>query len=240
MGKLVKLRNKKMSFSILILLTLILVLICSFVLFSHVKEYRKYKTVESKFYYFYSNAKVDFSAQVTLNSKDKVLSVEKEGLDLTTYPIYYLEEKNLILPKNMEIVYPYKFKALYKLGPHSKLFYKGKYLYINSEFGVGRLYDCFLYDGDNLYVFVEPTVVYVGDAQYNLSELSYVIVENNSVQIYNKLEDNFIFLENLSLDISVLAYTNEYMVNLSNDTYEYKSSYYSLIRNVDGLDEVEF
>ena len=77
MGKLVKLRNKKMNFSILILLTLILVLICSFVLFSHVKEYRKYKTVESKFYYSaFTNSKFTSiqAASLSVVNKTSTLS----------------------------------------------------------------------------------------------------------------------------------------------------------------------
>lgn len=240
MEKIAKLKNKKLSFSILILFALVLVLVCSFVLYFYVNEYRKYKTVESDFYYYYSKTKVEFKATLTLNSKDKVLSIEKEGLDLTSYPIYYDNSDKMLLPKNMELVYPYKSKSLYKLGEFSELLYKGKYLYTNSEYGIGRLYDCFLYDGNNLYVFIEPTTIFVNDIKYDLSELSYVVVGVDGVEIYNKKEDSLIYLDNINSKTSVYAYTDEYMINLSNDTYYYQDSYYTLIKNVDGLDSIEF
>lgn len=240
MEKIGKLKNKKLNFSIVILFTMILVLICTFVLLFYVNEYRKYKTVESNFYYYYSKNKVDFTANVTINSKDKILSVQKEGLDLTLYPLYYQEEDKMVLPKNTEIVYPYKSKSLFKLGTFSEVYSKKEYVFVDSEYGQGRLYDCFLYDGDNLYVFIEPTVLIIGDTRYNLDKLSYVFVNNIGVEIYNKTDDTYVYVDNTDMALSVSAYTEEYMINLINDTYEYSGEYYSLIKNVDGLDSIEF
>lgn len=240
MEKTVKLKNKKLSFSILILFAMILVLVCTFVLLFYVNEYRKYKTVESNFYYYYSTNKIDFTAKVTINSKENILLIEKEGLDLSTYPIYYKDEERLVLSKNIEVVYPFKSKSLYKLGYFSEVYIKDNYIFVNSEYGKGRLYDCFLYDGDDIYVFVEPTVIMIGDTKYNLSELSYVLVNNIGIEIYNKIDDTFTYIDNVNSSNFVYAYTEEYMINLTNDTYEYKGTYYSLIKNVDGLDASEF
>lgn len=240
MEKIGKLKNKKLSFSIIILFTMVLVLICTFVLLFYVREYRKYQTIESNFYYYYSKNKIDFTAQVTINSKENILSIEKEGMDLSTFPIYYKDEEKLVLPKNTELVYPYRSKSLYKLGYFTEVYIKNEYVFVKSEYGNGRLYDCFLYDGDNIYIFVEPTVLIIGDTRYNISKLSYVLVSSTSIEIYNKVDDTFVYIDNIDSNKTAYAYTEEYMINLTNDTYEYKGAYYSLIKNVDGLDSIEF
>lgn len=238
MLKIEEIKRKKISFSILVSVILILVLICSFVLFFQIKEYRNYKVITENFYYYFASTKIEFSASVALNSKDKIISIENDNIEITSYPIYYKNSNKMVLPKNMEIVYPFKARPLYKLGVYSEILLKGDYLYVNSEFGTGRLYDCFLYDGDDLYVFLENTIVIVNGTKYNLGPMSYAKVGMNSIGIYDKQKDNFTYIDNVNSTIE--AYTDEYMINLSKDLYKYNSSTYSLIKNVEALDSVEF
>lgn len=238
MLKIENIKRKKISFSILAILILLLVLICSFVLFFQIKEYRNYKIITEKFYYYFASTKVDFSATIKMNSKDKIISVENEDLEIDKYPIYYKNSNKMLLSKNMEIVYPFRNKPLYKTGNYSEISNKNDYLYINYELGFGRLYDCFLYDGDDLYVFIEPITIIIDNVNYNLNPMSYIKVSSSSVGMYNKLEDKFLYFDNVKTHVK--AYTEEYMINLSNDNYEYNNSTYSLMKNVDGLDFVEF
>ena len=143
---------------------MILVLICSFVLFFEVNDYRKYKEEKHNFYYYFSKVRVDFEGTITLNSKDTIVSLNNDNVTINSTPIYYSKDSGkIILPSNMEIVYAYKLNPMYKLGKFSKIYYKGNYLYINSEAGEGRIYDSFLYDGNNLYVFLEETTLFVGE-----------------------------------------------------------------------------
>ena len=111
------------------------------------------------------------------------------------------------------------------------------YIYINSEAGIGRLYDCFLYDGEDLYVFTENTSIVVDEVKYDLSPMSFVEASNGYIRIYNKKKNEFVFIEKYK---SAKAYTEEYFINLLDDSFTYNNSYYMLIKNVDKLDLYEF
>lgn len=234
-----KIKNIKVNPSILVIGILILILICSLVLFFVFSDYKKMKTEKHNFYYYFSSERVDFEGNIITNSDNTILSLNNDNITITSTPIYYLEqEKQMILPSNMEIVYPYKNKPMYKLGKLSKVYNKSNNIYVNTENGIGRLYDCFLYDGADLYVFVENTTVIIGENKYELSPLSFVEASQGYIKIYNMYKDEYIFLEDYTGIVE--AYTKEYYINLSHDTFTYNTAYYMLIKNVDGLSYVDF
>jgi len=234
-----RIKNKKVSSSILAIIILILILVCLFVLFFEINNYRKIKEEQHNFYYYFSTSRIDFQGKILLNYAEGIISMESDNVTLTSTPIYYNDnDDKFILPSNMEIVYPYKNNPMYKLGKFSTVYYKNNYLYVNSEAGIGRLYDCFFYDGEDLYSFIEKTTIIVNGVNYELSPLSFIEVTKEYVRIYNHKKDEFIFIDQYSG--SVEAYTDEYAINLVDDTFTYGTSYYMLIKNIDGLDFVEF
>lgn len=233
-----KLKNKKISASVFVIIVLVLILICSFVLFFEINNYRDIKTEKHGFYYYFINSKIDFDANVVIGTNDSILSIDAQNVTLDSTPIYYSDaDDKMILPSNMEIIYPYKNIPMYKLGKFSKIYSIKKNIYINSEAGVGRLYDCFLYDGNDLYVFPEEITVLIDDISYELSPMSYVKVTKNNISIYNKLKDEHTYLDNYN---KAEAFTEEYFINLSGDSVTYNNSYYVLIKNIDGLDFYKF
>lgn len=233
------LKGVKISSTFIIIIIMLLVLICSFVLFFEVNDYRKYKEEKHDFYYYFINDRIDFEGNIILNSNDNIISISADNLTFNSTPLYFAKEgSQMILPADMEIIYPYKGNPMYKLGKYSKVYYKGNYLYINSEAGNGRLYDCFLYDGNDLYVFMENTSVFVGDKRYDLNPLSFVEVTLNYIKIYDYHNDEYIYLDSYSGIVT--AYTDEYFIDLSSDTFTYNDKYYLLIRNISGLDFYSF
>lgn len=233
-----KIKNKKVSSSVLAIIILILILVCLFVLFFEVNDYRKIREEQHNFYYHFISSRVDFQGKIVLNSMDAIVSLESSNVTLNSTPVYYSDyDDKFILPSNMEIVYPYKNNPMYKLGKFSTIYYKNNYLYVNAEAGIGRLYDCFFYDGTDLYVFIEGTTIIVNGISYELSPLSFVEASKEYIKIYNHKKDELIFIDDYSG--SVEAYTDEYAINLTNDTFTYGTSYYMLIKNIDGLDFVE-
>lgn len=234
-----KMKNIKINLSVLIMIILILLLICSLVLFAEINNYRDVKTTQQSYYYYFSTDKIEFNADVTTTAEDVVVSIENENIVLDSSPLYQLESTNImILPSNMEIVYPYKNDPMYQVGEFSKVEQSNKYVYINSKAGYGRLYDCFLYDGNDLYVFVEDTTVIVDNQNYTLSPLSFVEVTRNYIRIYNKADEQYIYIDNYNGEVK--AYTEEYQINLSNDSVTYNKSYYMLIKKVSRLSMAEF
>lgn len=229
----------KLSSSILILTILILLLVCSIVLFVEINNYRDIKIQNKNFYYYFSNEKIDFAAEVATNSKQTVISIKNENISFNSSPLYYYDSNNMmLLPSNMEIVYPYKNNPMSKVGEFATISNNNKYIYINSEAGSGRLYDCFLYDGNDLYVFIENTTVVIGEKSYELSPMSFIEVTNGYIRLYNKEKDEYTYLNDYYDDVK--AYTEEYFINLLNDTVTYNTSYYMLIKKVDRLDFAKF
>lgn len=229
----------KVSPSILAIIILVLLLICAYVLFFEINDYRKIREEKYDFYYYFIDDKIEFDATISINSQDRIFGLTSNNVSMNSTPVYYSDyEGQVILPANMEIVFPYKRMPMYKLGAYSKIYYKNNALYANSEAGVGRIYDCFLYDGENLYVFLESTTVKIGEQEYSLSPLSFVEVDLNYVRIYDYQYDKYEFIESPSE--KVFAYTTEYMIELSEDSFSYNNSYYLLIKNVDALNLHEF
>lgn len=235
----INLKSKKINPSIFIFIIMVLILICAYVLFFEVNDYRKFKEEKHNFYYYFTDKRTNFDGKITLNSKDNIVSLSADNVTINNSPVYYKNNKGqVILPSNMEIVFPYKNNPMYKLGSFSKVYYKGSYLYVNSEAGSARLYNSFLYDGQDLYMFLEDTSVFIGKDRYDVKPLSYIEVTKGYVKLYDQHNDKLIFIENFS--DKVTAYTDEYFIDLVADTFTYNDRYYLLIRNVDGLDFYEF
>lgn len=234
-----KLKNKRINSSLLAVIILILILVCAFILFFEVNNYRKIKQESIGFYYNFAGTKVEFNGRVTYDADKKIISIDSDNVTLTSSPLYYSNSKEkVILPSLMEIIYPYKVSPMYKLGVYSYIYYVGKSIYTDSEKSKGRLYDCFLYDGKDLYFFIENTTVIVNGNKYNLSPLSYAKVGLNSVELYDKDSDKIISIT--SINGTVNAYTDEYTINLTDDTFTYKNNYYILIKNIENLNFYEF
>lgn len=233
-----KIKNVKLGAPAFAIIVLVLILVCSFVLFFEINDYRSIKSEKHKFYYYFADTRVDFDANITLDINDTIMSLESNSMSIDSTPIYFKDYNDkVILPENMEIVYPYKSVPMYKVGKFSKLYTKNNYMYINSEAGIGRLYDCFLYDGDNLYVFTENTTIILDDKRYELAPMSYAYVSSSSINIYNIKKDEYISIDSFE---KAEAYTEEYVINLTDDSFTYNNRYYMLIKNVEKLDFYEF
>lgn len=232
-----KFKNKRLNSSILAIIILILLLICSFVLFFEINGYRSIQESTIDVYYYFANVRIDFNGKILYNSKERILNLEGDNIILTSTPVYYNNQDTMILPSNMEIVQPYKNSPMHSLGTFAKIYYRGNYLYANIENGIGRLYDCFLYDGNDLYVFLEDTTVIIGDEKYELNPMSFIEVSGNNVEIYNKKTDYHV---NFTTDSKVMAYTDEYSIDLVVDAVNYNSNYYLLMKKPESLSLYEF
>jgi len=233
------LKNIKVSSSVLAIIILCLLLVCAYVLFFEINDYRKIREEKHDLYYYFISQKIEFEGTLSVNGADRIVGLKSDNVAINSTPVYYSDYPNeVILPGNMEIIFPYKRMPMYKLGSYSKLYYKNNALYVNSESGNGRIYDCFLYDGQNLYVFLERTVIKVGEQEYVLSPLSFVEIDKNYMRIYDYQTDKYTFID--SPTEQAFAYTDEYMIELSNDSFTYGTSYYLLIKSVDALDLYEF
>jgi len=97
-----------------------------------------------------------------------------------------------------------------------------------------RLQNAFLYDGTDLYIFLEETAVSVQGTEYVLSPLSYVKVNyRGEVEIYNKQADEYLWFEEINED--VIANTESYSINMSLDKVERNGKEQLLIKSINYL-----
>ena len=86
-----------------------------------------------------------------------------------------------------------------------------------------------------MYLFLTDISVQVLDEKYDLSPLSYVVVNyQGEVEIYDKKADKYHMIELCEKD--VLANLGEYTINLSTDTVSNGDNSRLLMKSVDGLE----
>lgn len=203
---------------------------------------------ESYYQYFYGIYK-EYSGDIEVinndNSKQLVLEND-EVIYLDSTPIYYKDTLGKVwLPNSMTVVYPetgklYKTESFTNITQDSNVMYAKKHNKENTK----SLNNVFLFDGEDLYFFLEKTIIKVGKKKYEISPLSYVIVNyRQNVEIYNYEKDQYIIIDETEIpskDIIATDKEKKYEINLSVDTYNTGSSDYLLLKNIDYLNKLDY
>ena len=203
----------------------------------------------NELYQYFSGIKFEYSGKMEILHREngqKTLILEDGGtVDLDATPIYY---KNLLsrvlLPSEMEIIYPMQRKN-YKLEPYTILYKENKEIkakkFKENDSKSKKISDAFLFDGQDMYMFLEYTTIKVGEEEYYLSPFSYIYVSyRDFVEIYDYEKNESIVLQNLEYDEDIIAYTDLYRINLSIDYIEYEGVQQLLIKKLDYIQNFEY
>ena len=231
-------KKKKFNFTIIVTIVLVLLLVCSFTLYFYLKGYNKITYEDRDLYYYFAAQRINFSAKVKLDADKNIVSISAEGIVFDNTPLYYQNEDKVILPANMEVINPYRSNPMSKLGKNAVLELRYGAVYSDSEVGSGRLTNCFLYDGEDIYFFVDKITLLVNDDSYDLAPMSFVEVNRGYIQIYNNRTEEYKFIEYDNQKVK--AYTHDYEITLTDDTVKTDYSYYILMHRVDQLDDHKF
>ena len=178
--------------------------------------------------------------------------LDQNKIEYNNYKLYHMEnipiyfqkdESSVLFPENISLVYLREKTTTYRLNYFTRLefdktnnnesafvTYKGKKAFIEKSF---------LFDGDNLYFFPYSTDVVIEGKTYNLSPLSYIIVNyKDCIEMYDKKTDKYTIIDKHDKD--VIATIDNYKVNLSTDMIIYDRDTRLLRRNVDKLDLFNF
>ena len=223
---------------VIIAIVLILILVIVGVLII-----RNFKTTTQNvgFYQWTSGQKVQYDASITTARKNKLTDFKPtdENIVLDSTPVYFANEKNkVILPKEMEIVYPNDNGAMYKVDALSEVTKEsdGTYLTSNEE---NKMENAFLFDGKDLYFFFDTTRITVNGTNYEVSPLSYVVVKyRQSVEIYNYEKDDYQVI-NTTDTHNVKLTTNSYAVDMTTDTLQTLSKEQALVKDFSKLQNLE-
>lgn len=234
-------RRKKIVILLLSTIGVVSLLVALFIMFSRVSKFNQIVYNEDySLYQYFSGVKISYTGKVTLTNEGDITTVESdEGVDnIKEAPIYFEDVNNeVLISKNMQLLIPRYIDKNYRLNYFSKIIYDNDSQTMYYQNGKNKVYleDSFLYDGQDLYLFLMDVELVVGDKKYNLSPLSYVIVNYaGQVEIYDKKNDKYHMIELCPTD--VIATHDDYSINLSTDSVSYGDTSRLLFKSVDNLE----
>lgn len=238
-----KLVLKKRRKVLIISLILILVTMCAlFLIHKYIQSKNRISFDKYELYQYFSGIRYDYNGKVTIEKGKKITSIKSEKLNINAeqIPIYFQKIDNeMIFPSQMELIFPNIKNKNYRINYFSKikfeidqtnenvfLDYNGKEQFLNK---------CFFYDGEDLYFFPYSTTVNIEDISYELSPLSYIIVNyRGEIEMYDKAKDKYTIIEEHTKD--VIASLDNYNINLSTDIIMYDNNDNRLLyKNIDKL-----
>ena len=230
-------KDKNLRIIIISVAAFIILLLAIIMIFIFYRKQKVYNFKDYKLYQYFSGVKVEYEGKVSItNDGEETKITTKDGVEnIEDSPIYFKDNDNeVFFAKNMQLIIPRIKTTSYKINHFSKIKIDDDLAYLNYKNKNIYLEQSFLYDGDNLYFFIYETKVNIDEKEYTLSPLSYIIVNYKSeIEIYDKKEDNYTIIDEHQRD--VIAYLDNYKVNLSTDSLTYDSGDRLLIKSPDNL-----
>lgn len=216
----------KKRYNILIPVFLVVVILIG--LFLYTREYKNNRYANEKeedVYQYFAGTKLEYKAVVGRNKKNVILSYRNKDFDvsLDSTPVYLKDKKAVIFPREMEMFFPLVDKG-YQVNALAEVYEENGLYYLNLR-NLNKNFDhAFLYDGKNLYFFLDDITLMIGDKEINLSPMSYLSCSYlNFLEYYDKETDTY---EQIDLDSGNVTVLNDYMkVDVCLDKVIYEKSF---------------
>lgn len=202
------------------------------------------------YYQYFYGIKEEYSGNMeVLQDEDTIQLILKDNDNKVIYldstPIYYenILGKVLFAPE-MELVMP--DVGNYKLSKFTNIIQENRQMYMKkfNKDEKTALGNAFLFDGNNLYFFLEETVITVGGTDYTVSPLSYAIVNyRQSVEIYDYNTNEYTIIQDeeaLTADVVATNTARNYTINMSVDSLTTEKSNQLLLTNISNLTEFSY
>ena len=201
-------------------------------------------TENHDFYQWYSGQKVEYKGQLTFTRKEGLteLRATDRKVTLDSTPVYYADENNkVIFPEDMAIVYPNNNGMMYRINHFADITEENGDIYLETNLATKtnktKLEKAFLYDGQDLYFFLDRTTITVNGTNYEVSPLSYAIVRyKQSVEIYNYEKDEYQVIDTTETQDAKVV-TDTYTINMSVDSLQTAEKEQLLIKGLSYLQE---
>lgn len=228
----------KDKYSVLIPIFLGVVILIT--LFLYGREYKNNRYAyesEVEVYQYFSTNKIEYTAKISRNRSNVILDIESDefNVSLDSTPMYIKDSDKVIFPKEMSVFFPIKDRQ-YLVNSLTELYKENDLYYLNQK-GINKTFDyMFLYDGKDLYFFIDSVKVLIGDREINLSPMSYVDCSYlNFISIYDRESDTYEIIELDNTMRSILV-SNDYMtIDVANDKVIYKDDFTLLINDFSTL-----
>lgn len=201
-------------------------------------------TENHDFYQWYSGQKVEYKGQLTFTRKEGLteLKATDRKVTLDSTPVYYADENDkVIFPEDMAIVYQNNNGMMYRINHFADIIEENGSIYLETNLATKtnktKLEKAFLYDGQDLYFFLERTTITVNGTNYEVSPLSYAIVRyKQNVEIYNYEKDEYQVIDTTETQEAKVV-TDTYTINMSVDSLQTAEKDQLLIRGLSYLQE---
>ena len=192
------------------------------------------------FYQYFGGRKVEYQGALRITQKNDIteLQLQNANIQLDSTPIYYQDiENQTLFPEDMALVIPNQNGQMYKINRFTNIYQKDNIIYTEYRNTQNELANSFIYDGGDLYFFIENTTLTIDGTNYEITPLSYVITTyQNAVEIYNQQQDTYQIIPTTSTNVT--ASTEEYTINLSLDSIKYGDKEQLLLKRVETLKSI--
>ena len=160
------------NYKLIIPIIFMVVLFVTFITYYTVSVNSNYKVdKEEEVYQYYFDKKYEYKAMISKNRKDVIVDIKpidvKVNYDST--PIYLKNSKVVIFPADMSVVMPTISCAEYSALKYSYITFKKSVYTLTANRYNNRLNHYFLFDGEDLYFFIEDVTLKIGNEEIKLS-----------------------------------------------------------------------
>lgn len=231
----------KNNYKIIIPIILMLVLFIAFFVYYKISILDNYrKDTNGEFYQYFYNKKYEYNGVVTTNRHNVIVDFKTKDYDIKfdSTPIYYQKKDKVIFPKDMSVVMPTLSCSEYLAKGYSFISHdKDNYILTAEEYN-GKLGSYFLYDGGDLYFFLDSVSLKVGERTISLSPMSYVIASYGKyVSYYDKKSDKFETIQTSSDEVLVEA--EHYKIYVARDQVDYYGTEVVLTSKISNLNTID-
>lgn len=230
------LNNKYIKLLIGIVLLTILVIAIIMIIRLNNKSY-KYEIRDEKIYTYIGERKYEYDSKVTIDAKGNVSKIKSkdEQLEISSYPIYYTTKKQVVFAEKMALINPYNDISQ---NSSAKIFSITNTLnnsYMKSNDVEKDISEYFLFNGEDMYFFVNNVDISFDNYKETLPPFSYIILDMvNDLYIYNYDKDEMNKQANINSDVIVSF--NDCSINLTDDSIKCGDNEALLIKNIEFLD----
>ncbi len=169
---------------------------------------------------YYADMKIEISqdSEMIRNAEDKtIMSRTENNKELSSIAIYYENKDKLVLPHNMSYYNPSK-NTRQKLDYFTELEIQNGVVIASRDGKKVPLVEGFLHDGEDYYIFLEPTTIELEHYTVDLGPLSFVeLVYQQYVMVFDYQNEIF-YTESARGNILATPETELYELYLINDT----------------------